>query len=186
MNRYNNSLFSNCSEKHHLKWLLWKSVLKNKLKFYCKFFIILIDSLSQPCDFFEFWLFIIDRISFSFIFNGKSRLFALMVRGGKVLVFDNRTFCCKRLIKKFGIYKKFEIISSFTNRGVIEGISLLLKKWFNIFQYALGPVSGLLGVLLNSFICFWLTAKMISVYQLDLVNAFSKSVFFYLLIMLFY
>ena len=51
------------------------------------------DSLSKPCDLFEFRLFIIDRISSSFIFNDESRLSVLMVRAGKVLVFDNGEHC---------------------------------------------------------------------------------------------
>ena len=53
------------------------------------------------------------------------------------------------------ILKKTEIISPFTNRGGIEGILLLLKKKFNIFQNVLGTVSGLLSFLLNLLIYFF-------------------------------
>ena len=78
--------------------------LKISFKGYSKvlshIFIILIDSLSQPCDLFEFRFFIMDRISSSFIFNDESRLFVMMVRGGKVLVFDNGVHCdAKNLLK---------------------------------------------------------------------------------------
>ena len=45
--------------------------------------------MSQPCDLFEFTLFIMDRISSSLIFNVESRLSVPMVRCGKVLVFNN-------------------------------------------------------------------------------------------------
>ena len=121
-----------------------------------------------------------DKISSSLIFNDKSRLSVLMVRGGKVLVFDNGVHCdAKNLLKSSAFFEKFEIISPFTNRGGIEGIFLLLKKRFNIFQYVLGAVSGLLSFLLNSLIYFSLAAKIISVHSFDLVSAFSKSVFFY-------
>ena len=127
-------------------------------------FTILIDSLSQTCDLFEFRLFIMDRISSSLIFNDESRLSVLMVRGGKVLVFDNGVHCdAKNLLKSSAFFEKFEIISPFTNRGGIEGIFLLLRKRFNIFQYVLGAVSGLLSFLLNSLIYFSLAAKIISV-----------------------
>ena len=41
-----------------------------------------------------------DRISSSLIFNDESRLSVLMVRGGKVLVFDNGVHCdAKNLLK---------------------------------------------------------------------------------------
>ena len=77
------------------------------------------------------------------------------------------------------IFEKFEIISPFTNRGGIENIFLLLKIRFNIFQYVLGAVLGLLSFLLNSLMYFSLAAKIILVHSFDLVSAFSKSVFFY-------
>ena len=94
-----------------------------------------------------------DGISSSLVFNDDGRLSVLMVRGGKVLVFDNGVHCdAKNLLKSSAFFEKFEIISPFTNRGGIEGISLLLKKLFNIFQYVLGAVSGLLSFLLNSLI----------------------------------
>ena len=156
-----------------------KISFKGKTKVLLHIFIILIDSLSQPCDLFEFRLFIIDRISSSFIFNDESRLSVLMVRGGKVLVFNNGVHCdAKNLLKSLAFFEKFEIISPFTKRGGIEGIFLLLKKRFNIFQYVLGAVSGLLSFLLSSLIYFSLAAKIISVHSFDLVSAFSKSVFF--------
>ena len=118
-----------------------------------------------------------DRISSSLIFNDESRLSVLMVRGGKVLVFDNRVHCdAKNLLKSSVFFEKFEIISSFTNRGGIENIFLLLKIRFNIFQYVLGAVLGLLSFLLNSLIYFSLAAKIILVHSFDLVSAFSKSV----------
>ena len=102
-----------------------------------------------------------------------------MVKGSKVLVFDNGVHCdAKHLLKTSAFFVKFEIISSFTNRGGIEGIFLLLQKRFNIFKYVLGAVSGLLSFLLNSLIYFSLAAKIISVHSFDLVSAFSKSVFF--------
>ena len=81
-------------------------------------------------------------------------------------------------IKKFGFFEKFEIISSFSKRGGIEGIFLLLKKRFNIFQYVLGAISGLFSFLLISLIYFSLAAKIMLVHSFDLVSAFSKSVFF--------
>ena len=110
-----------------------------------------------------------------------------MVRGGKVLVFDNGVHCdAKKLTKKFSIFEKFGIISPFTDRRGIEGIFLLLKKRFNIFQYVLGAVSGLLSFFLNSLMYFPLADKIISVHSFDLVSAFSKSVFFTFLIMSFY
>ena len=69
-----------------------------------------------------------------------------MVRGGKVLAFDNGVhYDAKNLLKSLAFFEKFEIISPFTNRGGIEGIFLLLKKRFNIFQYVLGAVSRLLS-----------------------------------------
>ena len=109
--------------------------LKMSFKVLSHIFTILIDSLSQTCDLFEFRLFIMDRISSSLIFNDESRLSVLMVRGGKVLVFDNGVHCdAKNLLKSSAFFEKFEIISPFTNRGGIEGIFLLLKKQFNIFQ----------------------------------------------------
>ena len=96
-----------------------------------------------------------DRISSSLIFSDKSRLSVVMVRGGKVLSFDNGVHCDAKKLKKLGFFQKIEIISPFTNRGGIEGIFLLLKKQFNIFQYVLGTVSGLLSFLLNSLIYFF-------------------------------
>ena len=117
-----------------------------------------------------------DRISSSLIFSDKSRLSVVMVRGGKVLSFDNGVHCDAKKLKKLGFFQKIEIISPFTNRGGIEGIFLLLKKRFNIFQYVLGAVSGLLSFLLNSLIYFSLAAKIIS---FDLVSVFFKLVFFY-------
>ena len=130
------------------------------------------DSLSQPCDLFKFRFFIIGRISYSFIFNDESLLSVLMVRGGKVLVFDNDVHCdAKNLLKSSAFFENFEIISPFTNRGGIEVILLLLKKRFNILQYVLGAVSGLLSFLLNSLIYFSLAAKIISWDSFDLVSA---------------
>ena len=138
--------------------------------------------MSQPCDLFEFRLFIMERISSSLIFNDESRLSVLMVRGGKVLVFDNGVHCdAKNLLKSSAFFEKFEIISPFTNRVGIEGIFLLLKNRFNIFQYVLGTVSGLLRFLLNSLIYFSFAAKIILVHSFHLACAFSKSVFFFLL-----
>ena len=120
-----------------------------------------------------------DKISSSFIFNDESRLSVLMVKGGKVLVFDNGIHCdAKNLLKSSAFFEKFEIISPFTNRGGIERIFLLLKKRFNIFQYVLGAISGLLRFLLSSLIYVSLAATIISVHLFDLVSAFSKSVFF--------
>ena len=122
-----------------------------------------------------------DRISSSLIFNDESRLSVLMVRGGKVLVFDNGVHCdAKNLLKSSAFFEKFEIISPFTNRVGIEGIFLLLKNRFNIFQYVLGTVSGLLRFLLNSLIYFSFAAKIILVHSFHLASAFSKSVFFFL------
>ena len=70
-----------------------------------------------------------DRISSSLIFNDESCLSVLMVRGGKVLVFDNGVHCdAKNLLKSSAFFEKFEIISPFTNMGGIEGFSLLLKR----------------------------------------------------------
>ena len=70
-----------------------------------------------------------DRISSSFIFNDESHLSVLMVRGGKVLAFDNGLHCdAKNLLKSSASFEKFEIISPFTNMGGIEGIFLLLKR----------------------------------------------------------
>ena len=103
-----------------------------------------------------------------------------MVRGGKVLVFDNGVHCdAKNLLKSSGFFEKFEIISPFTNRIGIKGIFLLLKKRFNIFQYVLGAVSGLLSFLLNLLLSFSSAVKIISVHSFDLISAFSKLVFFY-------
>ena len=83
----------------------------------------------------------------------------------------------QKLIKKFGFFEKFEVISTFTNRGGIEGIFLLLKKRFSIFQYVLSAISGLLSCLLDSLIYFSLAAKIILVHLFDLVSALSKLVF---------
>ena len=103
-----------------------------------------------------------------------------MVRGSKVLVFDNGVHCdAENLLKSSAFFQKFEIISPFTNKGGNEGVFLLLKKRFNIFQYVLGAVLGLLSSLLNSVTYFSLATKIISVHSFDLVSAFSKSVFFY-------
>ena len=97
-----------------------------------------------------------DRVSSSMIINDESRLSILMIRGGKVFMFDNGVRCdAKNLLKSSAIFEKFEIISPFTNRGGIEGIFLLLKKRFNIFQYVLDAALGLLSFLLNSFIYFF-------------------------------
>ena len=126
--------------------------------------------MSRTCDLFEFRLFIIDRISFSFIFNDENRLSVLMVIGGKVLVFDNDVHCdTKNLLKRLALFEKIEIISPFTNRGGTEGTFLLLKKRFNIFQCVLDAVSGLLNFLLNSLIYLSRAAKIISVHSFDLV-----------------
>ena len=87
------------------------------------------NSLSQPYDLFELMLFIIERMSSSFIFNDKSHLSVLRVKGDKILVFDNDKYCDpKNLLKGLTFFEKFEIISLFTKRGGIEGIFLLLKK----------------------------------------------------------
>ena len=121
-----------------------------------------------------------DRISPSFIFNDESGFSVLMVRGEKVLVFDYSVHCdAKNLLKRSAFFEEFEIISPFTKRGGIESIFLLFTKRFNILQYVLGAVSGLLSFLLNSLIYFSVAAKIISVHLFDLVSAFSKSVFFY-------
>ena len=70
-----------------------------------------------------------DKISSSLIFNDKSRLSVLMVRGGKVLVFDNGVHCdAKNLLKSSAFFEKFGTISPFTERAGIEGIFLLLTK----------------------------------------------------------
>ena len=115
-----------------------------------------------------------ERISSSLIFNDESRLSVLMVRGGKVLVFDNGVHCdAKNLLKSSAFFEKFEIISPFTNRGGIEGIFLLLRKRFNIFQYVLGAVSGLLSFLLNSLIYFSLAAKIISVHSIFFYHSYN-------------
>ena len=59
-----------------------------------------------------------DRISSSFISNGKSRLSVLMVRGGKVLLFNNDVYWdAKNLLRSSAFYEKFEIIPPLTNRG---------------------------------------------------------------------
>ena len=116
-----------------------KMSFKRWTKVLSHIFTILIDSLCQPCDLFEFRLFIMDGISSSLVFNDDGRLSVLMVRGGKVLVFDNGVHCdAKNLLKSSAFFEKFEIISPFTNRGGIEGIFLLLRKRFNIFQYVFG------------------------------------------------
>ena len=61
---------------------------------------------------FEFGLFIIERISSSFIFNDESRSSVLMVRGGKILVFDNVVHGdAKNILKTLAFCEKFEIIS---------------------------------------------------------------------------
>ena len=61
------------------------------------------------------------------IFNDDCHLSVLMVRGDKVLVFENGLHCdAKKLLKSSA--SKFEIISPFTNMGGIEGIFLLLKR----------------------------------------------------------
>ena len=114
-----------------------------------------------------------DRISSSLIFSDKSRLSVVMVRGGKVLSFDNGVHCDAKKLKKLGFFQKIEIISPFTNRGGIEGIFLLLKKRFNIFQYVLGAVSGLLSFLLNSLIYFSLAAKIISVHSIFFYHSYN-------------
>ena len=102
-----------------------------------------------------------------------------MVRGSKILVFDNSTHCdAKNLLKSSGFFEKVEIIFLLTNRGGIEGIFLLLKNQFIFFQYVLGALSRLVSFSLNSLIYFSLAAKIISVHSFDLVSVFSKSVFF--------
>ena len=78
-----------------------------------------------------------------------------MIRGGKILVFDNDVIVMQ---KTFGFFEKLEIISPFTVRGGIEGILLLSFS-------------------LNSSIYFSLAANIISVHLFDLVSAFSKSAF---------
>ena len=95
-------------------------------------------------------------------------------------MFDNGAHCeAKNLLKTSAFLQDVEIISPFTNRGDIEGIFLLVKERFDIFQYILDAASGLWRFLFNSLIYFSLPAKIISVHSFDLVNVFSKSVFFY-------
>ena len=62
---------------------------------------------------FEFGLFIIERISPSFIFNDESRLLVFTVRGSKILVFDNGVHDddAKNVLKTLAFCEKFEIIS---------------------------------------------------------------------------
>ena len=70
-----------------------------------------------------------DKKSPSLIFIDECYLSVLMVRGGKVLVFDNGVHCdAKTLLKSSPFFEKFEIISPFTNMGGFEGIFLLLKR----------------------------------------------------------
>ena len=70
-----------------------------------------------------------DKKSSSLIFIDECHLSVLMVRGGKVLVFDNGVHCdAKNLLKSSPFFEKFEIISPFTNTGGFEGIFLLLKR----------------------------------------------------------
>ena len=103
--------------------------------------------MFQPCDLFELGLFIIERISSSFIFNDESRLSVLMVRGGKILVFDNGIHGdAKNIIKDVGFLWEVWNHFSITNPEGIEGIFLILKKRFNILQYVLGTFSWWLGV----------------------------------------
>ena len=73
---------------------------KGKTKVLWYILIILIDSLPQPCHLFEFRLFIIERILLSFIFNDESRSSLLMVRGVKVLLFDNGVHCDAKNVLK--------------------------------------------------------------------------------------
>ena len=73
----------------------------------------------------------------------------------------------KKLLKSSAFFDKFEIISPFANRGGIEGIFLLLKNQFDIFQYVLIGVLGLLSFVLNSLINFSLAAKIISMHLFD-------------------
>ena len=61
------------------------------------------------------------------IFNDKCHLSVLMVRGDKVLVFENGLHCDSKNLLKCPA-SKFEIISPFTNVRGIEGIFLLLKR----------------------------------------------------------
>ena len=52
-----------------------------------------------------------------------------MVRGGKVLVFNNGVHCdAKNLLKSSAFFEKFEIISLFTNREVLKVFSYYLKS----------------------------------------------------------
>ena len=103
--------------------------------------------MFQPCDLFELGLFIIERISSSFIFNDESRLSVLMVRGGKILVFDNGIHGdAKNIIKDVGFLWEVWNHFSITNPEGIEVIFLILKKRFNILQYVLGTFSWWLGV----------------------------------------
>ena len=64
-----------------------------------------------------------DRISFSLIFNDESCLSVLMVRGGKVLVFNNGVHCdAKSLLKSSAFFEdskkrmnKTDFINIYTN-----------------------------------------------------------------------
>ena len=52
-----------------------------------------------------------------------------MVRGGKVLVFNNGVHCdAKNLLKSSAFFEKFEIISLFTNREVLKVFSYYVKS----------------------------------------------------------
>ena len=107
--------------------------LKMSFKRYTKvlshIFNILIDSLFQPCDLFEFWLFIMDRISSSLIFNDESSLSVLMVREGKVLVFDNGVHCdAKKLLKSSAFLRSLKSFHHLLTGEVLKVFSYCLES----------------------------------------------------------
>ena len=106
-----------------------KMSAKGQTKVLSHIFTILIDSLSQPCDLIEFKLFIIERISSLLIFNDESSLFVLMVRGGKVFVFDNGIHCdAKNLLKSLFFLRSLKSFHHLLTGDVLKVFSYCLKS----------------------------------------------------------
>ena len=128
-------------------------------------FTILIDSLSQTCDLFEFRLFIMDRISSSLIFNDESRISVLMIRRGKAVVFDNGVHCdAKNLFKisaflsafnsliyfslaaKIILVHSFDLVSAFSKSVFFyHSYNIVLLNWSVLLIYSLQFLSSKVG-----------------------------------------
>ena len=77
----------------------------------------------------EFRLFIIERRLSAFAFNDESRLSVLMVRGGKVLVFDNGVHCdAKNVLKSLAFLGSLKSFHDLLTAEVLKVFFYYLKS----------------------------------------------------------